>query len=307
MRWKRYVWAGSLAPLLGGCLTAYHPHRDHLAEHAVARSERDVTREIHRKAREAWQAVRCEFPRKVFTPEFRDGFIDGYSDYLDRGGDGQPPAAPPLRYTQNQKYFTPEGHALMRDFLLGFQYGTEVAVATGQRQYLTVPVLIPDGAAHSANIADPLPSSGTTGSDAPLKPMPPPTPLPAPRVMGKLPAPRPAVKDPAPRSVSVPSNEPEMSKFGPMAPPGSLVPPLPEKGLPMVPPLPGLPPIPTIPMVPMSVIDPPHGVIQASGRKLPEPPIGVKDLPDDVPTPPVPYEPQEAPMIPVNHPEPRGK
>ncbi|MFO0805903.1 MAG: hypothetical protein U0791_22595 [Gemmataceae bacterium] len=300
-----------MAPVFGGCLTAYQPHRDHIAEHAVNKSEREVTREIHRKARDAWQSVRSEFPRKVFSAEFRDGFIDGYSDFLDRGGDGQPPAAPPLRYTQNKKYFTPEGHALMRDYLLGFQYGTEVAVATGQRQYLTVPVLIPDSIAPTHSIHEPLPSAGlSTGSDAPVKPIPPPpAPLPAPKPMTKLPSPRPLGKEPPPTAVSTPAaSEPEGSKFGF---PKSLVPPVPPSSSPTVPPLPGVPALPTVPSVPMprSQAEPPAtGVIQASGVKLPPPPGAVKDLPDDVPTPPVRLDDlADLPVIPVNHPEPTKK
>src|SRR4051812_48274557 len=141
MRWKRVACLGCLAPVCGGCLPALHGARDSVAEKLVAPAESAIGHRIHSRARQAWRAVRDQYPRKLFTAEFRDGFLDGYADYLDRGGDAQPPAVPPARYTTNQKYFTPEGHALIRDYFLGFQYGTEVAVATGQRQFLTVPVL----------------------------------------------------------------------------------------------------------------------------------------------------------------------
>ena len=55
MRWKRVAWAGCLAPLFGGCLSVYHPHHDHVAERIVVQSEREITREIHKKARDAWR------------------------------------------------------------------------------------------------------------------------------------------------------------------------------------------------------------------------------------------------------------
>jgi len=126
MRWKRIAWSVGLAPFLGGCHTVYHSPHGVVAEHVLAKSDQEITREIHRKALDAWHEVRCEFPRKVFSAEFRDGFLDGYTDYLDRGGDAQPPAVPPPRYTQNKKYFTPEGHLLIRDYFLGFKYGTDV-------------------------------------------------------------------------------------------------------------------------------------------------------------------------------------
>src|SRR5439155_23053559 len=87
--------------------------------------------------------VREQFPRKCFTAEFRDGFVEGYVDYLDRGGNAQPPVVPPIRYTRNH-YLTPDGHLLVKDYFLGFRYGLDVAVASGHRQYLVVPVLVPE-------------------------------------------------------------------------------------------------------------------------------------------------------------------
>ena len=174
MRWKRVVWLGCLAPVLGGCHSAYHPPHDLVADAHVAHSESQIERHIHRNAREAWLAVRCQYPGRAFTAEFADGFVDGYTDYLDRGGDGQPPAVPPPRYTRHPKYFTPEGHALIQDYFLGFKYGTDVAVATGQRQYLTVPVLIPEPTT-DAVVAVPavpagpaIPPSKSSDSPAPL-------------------------------------------------------------------------------------------------------------------------------------------
>src|SRR5207302_357229 len=66
------------------------------------------THQLRKEAKAAWQEVCEQFPRKCFTEEFRAGFIDGYVDYLDRGGNAQPPLVPPRRYTRND-YMTPEG------------------------------------------------------------------------------------------------------------------------------------------------------------------------------------------------------
>jgi hypothetical protein len=310
MRWKQVAWAGCLAPFVGGCLTAYKPSHHHLAEHSVSKAERAVSRAIQNKARSAWQTVRSEFPRKMFSAEFRDGFLDGYSDYLDRGGDSSPPAVPPVRYTQNSKYYTPEGHALMRDYLLGFKYGSDVAVATGQRHYLTVPVLIPEGTGYAieetASVAVP------PTIDVPVKPMPPAQPLPAPRPLSKLPMPRPLPgKEAPPRAVSSPANDPEVSKFGtgPSSPLNGFVPQVPplKSEDPLVPPLPGLPGIPTIPPAPMSAKPPVSEVVPASAVSLPAPPREILDLPDDLPTPPVLNDLPDLPPLPVNHPEPVKK
>ena len=288
MRWTKVAWMGCLAPMLGGCLGVYHPHRDHVADAIVATTEQGIDREIHKQAREAWLAVRCEFPRKAFTPEFRDGFIDGYTDYLDRGGDAQPPAVPPLRYTQNKKYFTPEGHALVRDYFLGFKYGADVAVATGQRQFLTVPVLIPDrGEPLPVVSAASVPTiPALSGRDRPVPPLPAaPNALPSPRPMSMLPAPRKLPKgDSATNASTMPSLDPEVSKFGP-------VPPLPKYPVPDVPTIPSLP---SIPMLPGSE----SGLAPSGGVKLPEPPSEVPSLPPHVPTPPIM---DEFPPLPANH------
>ena len=318
-RWTRVAWVVGLAPIFGGCHTIYHPRHDLAAEHVVAASEQQISREIHRKARDAWQEVRCQYSRKIFTPEFRDGFLDGYADYLDRGGDAQPPAVPPLRYTQNKKYFTPEGHVLVRDYFLGFKYGTEVAVATGQRQFLTVPVLIPEKTdlVPSGPVDHmPSPPPAVSGSDRPVPPIvnPAPQPLPAPKAMSKLPMPRTLPKGEKPGNVSTAPViiEPEGSKFGPVPPMRSLVP---NPGVPTAP-MPSIPTIPSVPPFPKSPSsqgDSP-AVEQAGGVTLPEPPDEVPSLPDYLPTPPnrdvyVPLPPNHsAPApLPANHPEPMKK
>ncbi|HEY2908896.1 MAG TPA: hypothetical protein VGI99_01550 [Gemmataceae bacterium] len=211
MRWKWVARATCLAPMLGGCVGVYHPHDSLLAERGVVQSEQEISRMIHRRAREAWQEVCRQYSRRPFTPEFHDGFLDGYSDYLDRGGDGQPPAVPPPRYTQNKHYYSPEGHVRLRDYLLGFKYGTDVAIASGQRQYLTVPVLIPD--APEATLVEAAPEA------SPITPAPT-LPLPMPRAVGE--SPRPA------------------EVLGPLDPP--VIP-----SVPAMPPLPSVPELPAIP------------------------------------------------------------
>lgn len=177
MRWKRVAWAGWLAPALGaGCHTPGVPGVPALPSGAlVGHTQAAIEHRIRTDAATAWRAVRAEHPRRCFTAEFRDGFIDGYTDHLDRGGDGTPPPTPPLRYTRHPRYFTPEGHALLKDYFLGFKYGADVAAATGQRQFLTVPVLVPDGGPIPHEVVT-TPTTPTPPSDAP--PLTPPRPLP---------------------------------------------------------------------------------------------------------------------------------
>lgn len=255
MGWKRVVWAGWLAPALGGCHTPGVPGVPALAPGGlVEHTQAALEHRIRADARTAWLAVRAEHPRRCFTAEFRDGFEDGYTDHLDRGGDGTPPPTPPLRYTRHPRYFTPEGHVLLRDYFLGFKYGADVAAATGQRQYLTVPVLVPDGGGPPpelvAPVAVPTPPAPPTAPLTPPRPLPVappksdrpvPLPVPPPGVMG-------ATKfDFGPRSVTLPTETP---RVGPLEIP---------VGVPV-----GLP-----------------------GVRIPPPPVEVPTLPAGVPTPPI--------------------
>jgi hypothetical protein len=328
MRWKRVAWLGCLAPVCGGCFPALHGAHALVAENAVASTEAGIERRISHHARQAWRAVRDQYPRKAFTPEFRDGFLDGYADYLDRGGDAQPPAAPPARYTTNKKYFTPEGHALIRDYFLGFQYGTEVAVATGQRQFLTVPVLVPDG--------DPILAGPPAEALAPT--IPPAAVMPAPPV--PLPLPRPAPTSDSPLVPRVPALPPAGPAVPPLPPQSSGIPgyhlpswgnpagnrratalvqhtpapaaprppverpeptgskfssfPIPVEVLASEPALPVIVPVAGSDPVPLPAAPPPRPEFDV---KLPEPPTEVPSLPPHVPTPPMT---DELPVLPPN-------
>jgi hypothetical protein len=53
------------------------------------------------------------------------------------------PAVPPAEYTRHKEYFTENGQCLVKEYFLGFKTGQEIAIASGQRQILTVPVLLP--------------------------------------------------------------------------------------------------------------------------------------------------------------------
>ncbi len=319
MDWKRVAWAGCLAPVLGGCFGPFHADSDLPPGMLVSHTQAAIESEIRQDARAAWREVRSQYPRRVFSAEFRDGFIDGYTDYLDRGGDAQPPAAPPLRYTRHQKYYTPEGHALIRDYYLGFQYGVDVAVATGQRQYLTVPILIPDAGAIPPEIPDvpivplheplaptvptvPPPSTGGEKPPAPsdVKPAPLPDPRPLPPQVPQVPQVPPTsspvpgfhqtkwkdqTKPGSPGASGKAQSASGGSKFGALS------------GL-----LEAATPVPTVTPLPAVKAD------------LPEPPRDVPSLPEWEPTPPVfdefpalPATHSNPPPLPATHPEPSRK
>jgi hypothetical protein len=137
MRWTSAAWVSCLLPVLAGCNTARHAvqyvTQTVTPDTGAPRAPRAGAEDLRRDAQTAWETVRSQHPKRALSDEFRDGFVDGYSDFLARGGAAQPAAVPPVPYERYKKYFGPDGHSLVRDYYLGFQYGIDVAGATGRR------------------------------------------------------------------------------------------------------------------------------------------------------------------------------
>lgn len=143
MRWKSVALAGALGPVLAGCNVAHNAARTIVNEPHVVWTQHAIEHDLRKAAKAAFEAAKAECPEHAASAEFRDGFIDGYVDYLDRGGNPTLPAVPPAKYTRHKKYFTENGQCRVKEYFLGFKLGQEVAIATGRRQFLTVPVLLP--------------------------------------------------------------------------------------------------------------------------------------------------------------------
>ncbi len=262
MCWKTVALAGAIVPTLGGCSILENTTRNAINEPHLVTSLLSLEYDLRKQAKEAWQQVRAEYPRRAFTAEFRDGFLDGYVDYLDRGGNGSLPAVPPAKYIRQKKYFTEEGHCLLKDYFLGFKYGQEIAIATGKRQFLTVPVLLPQEPSGP-------PAFQLAASPSPAAPAPP--------RQAELPRPRPIPKSDAPPTQKTESK----GRSATDELPGRL--PVPQPLLPVVSPLPGVAVAPGVP-VPGSVPAPAAALPEP---KLPPPPVEVPELPPEVPTPSV--------------------
>lgn len=193
MRWKAVLCVGLVAPLTGCNLVYYASHN--LTNEVVSRwDEHKLDHRLRSEARAAWREVGQQYQMGTRCVEFEDGFQDGYIDYLQHGGVPRPPVVPPLKYRRS-KYLTPEGQALVKEYFQGFQYGADVAAASGKREYLTVPLLVPA----------PPPMTPLNVTRAPVPPAPPgavpvepAVPLPAPRPVARRPRP-----DPKPLTESI--------------------------------------------------------------------------------------------------------
>ena len=194
MRWKAVLLIGSLTPLTG-CNLAYYAGHNLVNEPVERLDEHKLTSRLKAESRTVWRDICRQFSGRTFTPEFADGFTDGYADHLENGGTPSPPAVPPLRY-RRANYLTPQGHPLIRDYMIGFQYGAEVASATGKRQFLTVPILLPENQAQEPPLnVSRYPTPPETSTDVPgsVKPA---TPIPTPKAVdpgnsGTIPSPKP--------------------------------------------------------------------------------------------------------------------
>jgi hypothetical protein len=217
MRWGTLLMATGMLAQTGCLLTRNVAHN--LANESVEQwDERKLSRQLRGEARAAWEAYRVQ-SGGALTSDFADGFRDGYADYLESGGNGCPPAVPPLRYRRSG-YLSPEGHAQIREYFAGFKTGLDSAAASGRRQFLTVPTLLSDSAAPGTPPGTQIPAAGaplrvgeqlpsprrmdpTTGLPIPERPLaePPPTPpLPRPDKLPDPPPPKLPDPPPAPRS-----------------------------------------------------------------------------------------------------------
>jgi hypothetical protein len=121
-----------LALCLGGAgctLTETAVHNTFLGPHQLWNEhyEDDRNRTL---ANLAWQQACGEAADS--GPDYRDGFVEGYADYLKYGGNGEPPAVAPARY-RTQQIRSGTGWSAAACWIAGFRHGARAAQASGQR------------------------------------------------------------------------------------------------------------------------------------------------------------------------------
>jgi hypothetical protein len=277
MRWTAILVAGCVTPLVG-CRLAQTAAHNLVNEPVEYFDERKVTKRVREEAEDVLKEL-CGRRGRVFADDFKDGFVDGYADFLERGGNTAPPAVPPLKYRRG-RFLNPDGHARIHDYFAGFKMGMDTAAQTGKRQFYTVPVLVPDP------LPDPTVNARQIPADqcAPAAVVPPPRPeqLPVPRVM-----------DPA--TGLAPPNRPPADPI-PAAP---VVPPIPDPaGQPRVPPVKSDPPkasdvsspLPAIPLVAGGQADVRPIAVERPGADDP--------VPQRTVVPPLPETPRRSGVVP---------
>ncbi len=134
-------YAGLMLAVLGmccsGCTVAYDAVRTNVLEPAHYGAYRDyVYLKAHtcKAGEEAWKLARAEVPG--YSKAYHAGFVAGYADFLQFGGNGEPPPLPPRSYWA--KDTLPQRQAAL-DWFSGFRHGATVAMKSGIRELIVVP------------------------------------------------------------------------------------------------------------------------------------------------------------------------
>ncbi|HEV3385573.1 MAG TPA: hypothetical protein VG097_12220 [Gemmata sp.] len=73
------------------------------------------------------------------TDPYHKGFVEGFVDYVQAGGNGEPPYLPPFRYRLTP-FRSTEGVSAVEDWYAGFRQGAAIAKGSGLRELSYVPL-----------------------------------------------------------------------------------------------------------------------------------------------------------------------
>jgi hypothetical protein len=230
--------------LLAGAGCSYLPYAQPDIGSAVANPVHNFWfhHQLDNKADDAWRKVVAHSNGRTLSPGYAEGFHCGYVDYVEGGGDGIPPTAPPY-CMRCDVLRSPDRQQLIIDYYAGYKQGADVAMFEGWRDLVVVPLGRPPQPSSVGMRTDYLPKNDPRLPD-PYGPQMPPPPgfVEAPRGISTFipnAGPNAPTELPPPRKVLTP----------PAATPFMPVPPTTPAPVPDVPPMPLLP-VPQVPQVP---------------------------------------------------------
>lgn len=121
--------------LSSGCHLATSACRNMFADAARACEERKEQRRNRQLAESAWSEAQGSCPSA--SVDYAQGFKDGFADYLDAGGTGEPPPLPPRRYWA-MRYQSAQGHQAIEEWYEGFSRGTATARDSNYRSWIVL-------------------------------------------------------------------------------------------------------------------------------------------------------------------------
>lgn len=159
MRRKAILLFLLLCPLGSGCGLFGTGARNLWYEANLIKTSRYERLCLDRMAHQAWEEVKGSCPQYANSVDYACGFKEGFVDYLYAGGNGEPPAMPPKRYLRFREQKAHGCEALLA-WYAGYRHGAAVAMASGLRQRLLIPLPPPPG----PSLPPPLPPLPPTGS-----------------------------------------------------------------------------------------------------------------------------------------------
>jgi hypothetical protein len=90
------------------------------------------------QAEKSWDQF-CHSSGLSFRDPYHRGFVEGFIDYVQAGGNGEPPYLPPFRYRATP-FRSAENASAIEDWYAGFRHGAAVAKESGLRELNYVPL-----------------------------------------------------------------------------------------------------------------------------------------------------------------------
>jgi hypothetical protein len=94
----------------------------------------------------SWTQIRSTDPH-AYSPDYGQGFKEGFAEYLYSGKEDSPALAP--AHYRRFSYQTPQGYHAIEDWFAGYRRGVAAAIETGYRRLVTAPVSAPLATASS--------------------------------------------------------------------------------------------------------------------------------------------------------------
>jgi hypothetical protein len=180
MKTRRLLWAVALCGLQAGCGEfALYGARNLFEAPLMEKDKLQGRCRFRRLAEDAWDEVEAANPGQEYSVHYARGFKYGFVDYLDAGGTGEPPVAPPWVY-RSSRFETPEGRQDITDWFTGYRHGAGVARASGLRDLVVLPLALPPGYLDNRAPAPPgaPPGPPTSPEGGPRDVLPPPREMP---------------------------------------------------------------------------------------------------------------------------------
>jgi hypothetical protein len=87
-----------------------------------------------------WKQIRTTDPH-AYSPDYAQGFKEGFAEYLYSGKEDAPALAP--AHYRRFSYQTPQGYRAIEDWFAGYRSGVAAAIETGYRRLVTAQVSAP--------------------------------------------------------------------------------------------------------------------------------------------------------------------